>query len=142
MPDRTSYTESMQLLSRRNAVAAATLFLLSAGALPLAAEKEMTELQIEVKNLEGKPIDRASVVVRFVEGRSKVKFGKKINTRWELRTNQMGVAKIPPIPQGKILVQVIAKGYQTHGKTYEVEEEAKTLEIKLNPPQSQYSAHQ
>lgn len=102
----------------------------------------MTELQVEVKNLDGKPIDRASVVVKFVEGRSKAKFGKKITTRWELRTNQMGMAKIPPIPQGKILVQVIAKGYQTHGKTYEVEEEAKTIEVKLNPPQAQFSAHQ
>lgn len=109
---------------------------------PLAAEKEMTELQVEVKNLDGKPIDRASVVVRFVEGRSKVKFGKKITTRWELRTNQLGKAKIPPIPQGKILVQVIAKGYQTHGKTYAVEEEVKTIEVTLNPPQAQFSAHQ
>jgi uncharacterized GH25 family protein len=111
-------------------------------AMPLAAEKELTELQVEVKNLDGKPVDRASVIVRFVEGRSKIKLGKKITTRWELRTNQQGMAKIPPIPQGKILVQVIAKGYQTYGKTHEVEEEAKTIEVKLNPPQGQYSAHQ
>jgi len=116
---------------------AATLAL----AFPLPAEQEMTKLQVEVKNVDGKPVDRASVIVRFVEGRSKVKLGKKITTRWELRTNQQGMAKIPPIPQGKILVQVIAKGYQTYGKTHEIEEEEKTIEIKLNPPQSQYSAH-
>lgn len=109
---------------------------------PLLAEKEMTELQIEVKNPDGKPVDRASVIVRFVKGRSTVKFGKKVTTRWELRTNQQGIAKIPPIPQGDILVQVIAKGYQTYGKTHEVEEEEKTIEVKLNPPQAQYSAHQ
>jgi hypothetical protein len=46
-------------------------------ALPLLGEKEMTTLQIEVKDLQGKPVDRAAVVVRFVEGRSKAKFGKK-----------------------------------------------------------------
>jgi hypothetical protein len=109
---------------------------------PLLADKELTKLQIEVKNLDGKPVDRASVIVRFVQGRSKAKLGKKITTRWELRTNQMGMAKIPPIPQGKILVQVIAKGYQTYGVTHEVDEEEKTIEIKLNPPQGQYSAHQ
>ena len=109
---------------------------------PLLADKELTKLQIEVKNLDGKPVDRASVIVRFVQGRSKVKLGKKVTTRWELRTNQMGMAKIPPIPQGKILVQVIAKGYQTYGVTHEVDEEEKTIEIKLNPPQGQYSAHQ
>ncbi len=101
----------------------------------------MTKLQIEVKTFAGRPIDRATVVVRFVEGRSVAKFGKKIRTHWELRTNQEGVAKIPPIPQGKILIQVIAKGYQTFGNTFEVEEEEKTIEVKLNPPQPQYSAH-
>jgi len=110
-------------------------------ALPVFAEKDMTALQIEVKDLRGKPVERAAVVVRFVEGRSKLKFGRKIKTNWELRTNQLGVAKIPPIPQGKIQIQVIAKGFQTHGQTYEVEEEEKTIEIKLNPPQPQYSAH-
>jgi len=101
----------------------------------------MTKLQIEVKTHAGKPVERASVVVRFIEGRSVIKLGKKIRTRWELRTNQEGVAKIPPIPQGKILVQVIAKGYQTFGETVDVSEEEKTVEVKLNPPQPQYSAH-
>jgi hypothetical protein len=107
-----------------------------------ADDDDMTRLSIEVKNLAGKPVDRASVVVRFVEGRSIKKFGKKIITRWELRTNQQGQARIPPIPQGKIMVQVIAKGYQTFGETFEVNEEEKTLEIRLNPPQPQYTVHQ
>jgi hypothetical protein len=124
------------MISRR------ALCLLSVSALVLRADDETTTLMIEVKTLEGKPIDRASVVVRFVEGRSVKKLGKKITTRWELRTNQQGQAKIPPIPQGKILVQVIAKGYQTFGQTFEVDEEEKTLEVKLNPPQPQYSVHQ
>lgn len=111
-------------------------------ALPLLAEKELTNLTIEVKTLNGKPIDRASVVVRFVEGRSIRKFGKSVRTNWELRTNQQGMVKIPPVPQGKILIQVIAKGFQTYGQTIQVEEEEKTVEIKLNPPQPQFSAHQ
>ena len=107
----------------------------------LLADPPTTRLRIEVKTHSGRPIDRASVVVRFVEGRSVAKFGKKIRTNWELRTNQEGVAKIPPIPQGKILVQVIAKGYQTFGNTFDVSEEEKTLEVKLNAPQPQYSSH-
>ena len=102
----------------------------------------MTKLRIEVRNVYDKPVQRASVVVRFVEGRSIAKFGKKIITHWELRTNQEGIANIPAIPQGKIRVQVIAKGYQTFGKVFEVNEEEKTLEVKLNPPQMQYSVHQ
>jgi uncharacterized GH25 family protein len=109
---------------------------------PLRADPPMTTLRIEVKSLEGKPVDRAGVIVRFLEGRSVAKLGKKIKTEWEIRTNQEGVAKIPPIPQGKIQIQVIAKGYQTYGATIEVNEEEKTVEIKLNPPQAPYSAHQ
>jgi hypothetical protein len=116
----------------------ASLLLVAAPAL---ADPPMTRLRIEVKNIYGKPVERASVVVRFAEGRSAAKFGKKIITHWELRTNQEGVARIPPIPQGKIQVQVIARGYQTFGGIFEVKEEEKTLEIKLNPPQAQHSEH-
>ena len=112
------------------------------GSLSLFADPPMTKLTIEVKTAGGNPIDRAGVIVRFVEGRSYVKLGKKIRTTYELRTSQEGLAKIPAIPQGKILIQVIAKGYQTFGRNFDVDEEEKTIEIKLNPPQSQYSAHQ
>lgn len=109
---------------------------------PAAADPPMTTLRVEVRSHADKPVERASVVVDFVKGRSVAKFGKKIRTHWEMRTTQEGVAKIPPIPQGKVRIQVIAKGYQTFGEIYDVDEEEKTIEIKLNPPQAQYSAHQ
>ena len=102
---------------------------------------DMTTLAISVKTPGGNPVEGASVIVKFVKGRSKTKFGKKIRTEWELRSNQEGLAKIPPIPQGTILIQIIAKGYQTFGQNFDVDEEEKTLDIKLNPPQPQYSAH-
>lgn len=105
------------------------------------AATPMTKLKIDVRSLSDKPVDRAAVIVQFVEGRSVLKLGKKIQTRWEVRTNQEGIAKIPAIPQGKIRVQVIAKGHQTFGQVFDVDEEEKTLQIKLNPPQPQYSAH-
>ena|SRR5829696_8298197 len=124
----------------RNALLLATALLGCALFSPAGAQT--TKLRIEVKNVDGKPVDRASVLVKFVEGRSIVKLGKKIRTSWELKTNQDGVASIPPIPQGQILVQVIAKHYQTFGQKFDVNEEEKTIDIKLQPPQSQYSAHQ
>ena len=102
---------------------------------------DTTKITVKVTSLSGKPVDRASVVVRFVEGRSVVKLGKKIITHWELRTNQDGVVRVPSLPQGKIQVQVIAKGYQTYGNVYEVDDDEHTVEIKLNPPQPQYTAH-
>ncbi len=106
----------------------------------LAGDK--TRIQVVVKNLEGKPVDRASVIIRFVKGRSVAKLGKKMLTSWETRTNQDGVAKVPEMPQGTVLVQVIAKGYQTFGQQYDVDEDDKTIDIKLNPPQPQHSVHQ
>jgi len=116
------------------------LFLTLTLVLPLAGA-DLTTLTIHVTTDAGKPIDHASVVVKFVQGRSKVKFGKKIRTEYELHTNEEGIAKIPPIPQGTILIQVIAKDYQTFGQNFDVAEQEKTLEVKLNPPQPQYSAH-
>jgi len=108
----------------------------------LSAAAPMTTLVVQVKTLSDHPVDRASVIVKFVQGRAKMKLGKKIRTTWETRTNQEGLAKIPPVPQGTIQVQVIAKGFQTFGQVFNVDEEQKTIEIKLNPPQAQYSSHQ
>jgi hypothetical protein len=124
----------------RHASLLAAILLSSALLSPAGAQT--TKLRIEVKTTEGKPVDRASVLVKFVEGRSIIKLGKKIRTSWEMKTNQEGVASIPPIPQGKILVQVIAKNHQTFGQQFDVNEEEKTIEISLKDPQSQYSAHE
>jgi uncharacterized GH25 family protein len=107
---------------------------------PLVAA-DQTILKIVVTNETGKPVDNANVVVKFVSGRSKAKLGVKIRTEWDMRTSQEGIAKIPSIPQGKILIQVIAKNYQTFGQTFDVDQDEKTVEVKLKPPQPQYSAH-
>jgi len=116
------------------------LILLSVASAFLASAGDTTRLQFVVTNTDNKPVGNASLIVKFVQGRSKIKF-TKIRKEWELRTGEAGTAKIPSIPQGKILIQVIAKGYQTFGQTFDVDEDEKTIEIKLNPPQKQYSAH-
>ena len=122
-----------------------TLFLAAflATALPVLADPPMTKIRVEVrKAANDKPVERASVIVRFVEGRSAIKLGKKIMTSYQMRTNQDGVAAMPAIPQGKIQIQVIAKGLQTFGQIFDIAEEEKTVEIKLNDPQPQYSVHE
>jgi hypothetical protein len=101
----------------------------------------MTKLNMVVTTESGRPIDHASVVVRFVRGHAVFKL-KKLRTTYELRTNQDGEAKVPEIPQGEIRIQVIAKGFQTFGQIFDVTEEEKTIDITLNPPQQQYSSHQ
>jgi hypothetical protein len=110
-------------------------------ALPLLVGAPMTTLTISVRNQSDKPVAHASVIVRFIKGHSVVKLGKSIRKEWELQTSEEGIAKIPPIPQGTILIQVIAKDYQTFGQNFDIDDDQKTVEIKLNPPQKQYSAH-
>jgi hypothetical protein len=110
-------------------------------ALPLLADPPMTTLTISVRNDLGRPVEHASVIVKFIKGHSVIKLGKGIRREWELHTNQDGIAKIPPIPQGTIQIQVIAKNYQTFGDNFDVDDEQKTVEIKLKPPQPPYSAH-
>jgi hypothetical protein len=102
---------------------------------------EQTKLSVVVKSQAGRPIDRASVIIRCID-RKLAKLGKHDCPAYELRTNEEGKAVMPPIPQGKIRIQVIAKGYQTFGKDFEINEEQKTVEVTVNPPQQQYSAHQ
>lgn len=124
---------------RSRLVAALAVF---AFAVPALADAPMTSLTVEVRNVYDRPIERASVVIKFIKGRSAFKFGKKQITTWQLKTNQDGIARLPSIPQGDIRVQVIAKGYQTFGETYGIEEAERTVLVRLNPPQPQYSSHQ
>ena len=108
-----------------------------------ASAASMTKISVVVKTQSGKPVDRASVVVRWSANKKHpaARFGRAVRTTYELRTNQDGEANVPSIPQGAIRIQVIAKGYQTFGQVFDVDEEEKTVEITLNPPQQQYSAH-
>lgn len=116
------------------------LLLLLALMLPLAA-KDLTTITIHVTNQAGKGVGNAGVRIKFVSGRSAFKGFSKVTKSWEMRSSLEGFAKIPPIPKGTILVQVIAKNYQTFGQTFEVQEDDRTIEVVVNPPQAQYSAH-
>lgn len=122
----------------RNAILLLLPTLLAAGP---AANPKMTNLEIAVTTDTGRPLESASVIVKFIEGRSKIKFGTKIREEWDLKTGPDGKVKVPPIPQGKILIQVINKNYQTFGQTFDVQDEQKTIDVKLKPPQPQYTSH-
>jgi hypothetical protein len=105
---------------------------------------DTTKLSVVVKTQGGHPVDRAEVIVRWHANAKHphARYGRAVATTYEVRTNQEGEVSVPAMPQGNILVQVNAKGYQTFGKVFEINEGEKTLEITLNPPQQQYSAHQ
>src|SRR5215472_4445586 len=97
-----------------------------------------TKLTVQVHSADtGKPVDRASVVIKFRHGRN-INL-KKIVTNWETKTNQEGNVTIPSMPQGEVQIQVIAQHFQTFGDIYQLTEPEQTVSIKLNRPQPQYS---
>jgi hypothetical protein len=123
---------------RNRVLCVSTLLVL---ALAAYADVPMTKITITVKTQSGRPIGQAAVIVRFIKGHSVFKLGKAVRTQFELRTGQEGQATIPAIPQGEIRIQVIANGYQTYGETVDITEAERAVDIKLNPPQQQYTSH-
>ena len=110
-----------------------------AAAFPLLAA-DSTVLEIRVISTTGRPIENASVVVKFRGGKT-IKPNPKFRTEWDVRTNQEGTVKLPTIQKGPILIQIRADNYQTFGQVFDIQEDERHLDIKLNPPQPQYSAH-
>jgi hypothetical protein len=109
-------------------------------ALPSFADSDLTRITVKVTDERGKPIDRANVRVVFRQGRRKLTL-TKIRRSWELKTTQEGIAKIPAIPKGDILIQVTAKFRQSFGDTFTIEEDERLVEVTLQPPQPPYSVH-
>lgn len=113
---------------------------LAASLLPASAlhAKDFSELMVVVKDAEGKPVARASVVLSKLKGKNhdKVK-GRPM----QIKTSLQGTAPLPPLEQGFYMLQVISDGYQTHGDTIELSEAEQTHEVTLEPPQDQFSVH-
>jgi hypothetical protein len=82
-----------------------------------------------------KPVDSASVYIRFVEEH---KHGKDKKVEMNLKTNQEGICHVPVIPPGNFLVQVIAEGWKTYGEYYDVNQAEQTINITLVRPPKWY----
>jgi hypothetical protein len=84
---------------------------------------------------EKKPVDSASVYVRYVEEH---KHGKDKKIEMNLKTNQSGVCHVPVIPPGKFVIQVIADGWKTFGEVYDINQTEQTINISLVRPPKWY----
>jgi hypothetical protein len=100
------------------------------------SEPATVKLQIHVSTKDDKPISEASVYVRFNESGGFLHHDKLAEL--DLKTNQEGTAKAPAIPQGKIMIQVIATGWHTYGQWYDINQSEQVIEIKLERPPRWY----
>lgn len=128
---------SYRVVRRTRRQTLATLFATVPGAVALHAAREWTTLRILVKDQLGRPVPRASVIVRELKGKKL----KKKRQALELKTSNEGSTPVPPLPRGQVLIQVISKGYRTHGAQVALTEPEQTETIVLQPPSNQFSVH-
>jgi len=106
---------------------------------PSALAKEWTTLRVLVEDTKGQPIERASVILRRLkDNKKKVKVtGESL----QLKTSQAGTAPLPPLVQGRYMLQVISSGFQTYGGEVLLNQDEQTVTITLQPPSDQFSVH-
>jgi hypothetical protein len=83
------------------------------------------------------PVTNASVYVRFPVESGFIRKKEKL-AEMTLKTNQEGSVKVPPVPTGKVLIQVVAQGWKTYGQWYTLKKEEETIKIKLERPPKWY----
>lgn len=96
----------------------------------------MSRVTIEVSGGEkGAPVENASVYLKYVE-EHKLKKDKKVELN--VKTNRDGTAHIPETPTGRVLIQVVADGWKTYGRWYDITEAKQTIKVHLEKPPRWY----
>jgi hypothetical protein len=124
-------------------------FALSVAQLPASAPPKQTQppakqpaselfsrVTIEVSGGESEtPVENASIYIKYVE-EHKVLKDKKVELN--VKTNKDGQAHVPGAPLGRVLVQVVADGWKTYGRWYDIAEAKQTIKIHLDKPPKWY----
>ena len=99
---------------------------------PDAANRLTIEVRGGDKNV---PVENASVYVKFAEQRTLRK-----DKKYELnvKTNRDGITHVPDSPLGKVLIQVVAEGWKSFGRWYQITEPRQTIQIHLDRPPKWY----
>jgi hypothetical protein len=105
----------------------------ASGSTTTAASKRLTiEVTGGEKNM---AVENASVYVKFVEEK-KLRKDKKYELN--VKTNREGTAHIPDPPLGRVLIQIVAEGWKSYGKYYELSDPGTVIKIHLDRPPKWY----
>ncbi|MGB6975184.1 MAG: hypothetical protein WBD67_10915 [Terracidiphilus sp.] len=86
-----------------------------------------------VRKDDGKIIENASVIWHLIGDKGGM----------ELHTNEEGKSMIDILPTGsKVILQILAHGYQTFGKAYTISKPTMAIEVELRRPVPQYSIYE
>lgn len=101
-----------------------------------AQSEEPSRLTIEVTGGEkAVPIENASVYVKYIEEHA-IKKDKKVELN--VKTNREGLAHVAEAPLGRALVQVIAEGWKTYGRWYDITDPHQVIKVRLERPPKWY----
>jgi hypothetical protein len=81
------------------------------------------------------PVENASVYLKYVEEH---KLTKDRKVELNVKTNREGTAHIPEAPTGRVLIQVVAEGWKTYGRWYDITEAKQTIKVHLERPPKWY----
>jgi hypothetical protein len=103
---------------------------------PVPAHPTRNRITIEVtggdKNV---AVQNASVYLKYVEEHT-LRKDKKVELN--VKTNGEGVAHVPDAPVGRALVQIIADGWKTYGRWYDISDPNQTIKVHLDRPPKWY----
>jgi hypothetical protein len=95
-----------------------------------------TKLTIEVTGGDSNvPVENASVYLKYVEERKLLK-DKKLELN--VKTNREGVAHVSDAKLGKALIQIVADGWKTYGRWFDITEPKQTIKVHLERPPKWY----
>ena len=148
MPDhlsgeaRKAWRQLIALLEERGTLSRADSMALSIWAETqarwIAAKAELAAHGITIEVTGGEkdmPVENASVYVKYVE-EHKLRKDKKLELN--VKTNRDGVAHVPNAPLGRVLIQVIAEGWKTYGRWYDITDTKQMFKIRLQRPPKWY----
>ena len=109
----------------------------NAGKSPSPSKLDQTShVTIEVAGGENEtPVENASVYVKYFEEH---KIRKDKTVELNVKTNREGAAHIPAAPLGRVLIQVVADGWKTYGRWYDITEAKQTFKVHLEKPPKWY----
>jgi len=95
-----------------------------------------TRVTIEVTGGEkDRPIENASVYLKYVEEH---KIAKNKQFELNVKTNREGIAHIPDAPLGRVEIQIVAEGWKTFGRWYDITDSKEPIKIHLDRPPRWY----
>jgi hypothetical protein len=81
------------------------------------------------------PVENASVYLKYIEERKLLK-DKKLEL--SVKTNRQGMAHVPAPKFGRALIQIVADGWKTYGRWFDITDANQVIKVHLERPPKWY----